>query len=76
MEIAMDDLHMGCLRKPPLEDWEEIIARFDEDKLGDRDMIEQGLRKSADASADFDDPFPDERRELPAHPPVIVLGFR
>ncbi len=32
----MDDLHAGFLRKPPLEDWEEIFARFDEDQLGDR----------------------------------------
>jgi hypothetical protein len=39
-------------------------------------MIQQGLRKGTDTSADFDDPFSSERRELSDHPPVIVLGFR
>jgi hypothetical protein len=35
----MYDLHPGVLRKPPLEDGEEIIARFDQNQLGDRNMI-------------------------------------
>jgi hypothetical protein len=41
----MYDFHAGFLRKPPLEDWEEIVARFDQDQLRDRDMIQQGPRK-------------------------------